>query len=63
MWEDHQSPPPLPGKLKRQIVTAAIVALVSIGASAASCVGQSFARRQALALEAIQRELEGRCAR
>lgn len=46
---------------RNQIIGAALVGGLTIGASAMSCVGQSFSLRQARALEAIQHAIEGRC--
>ena len=47
---------------RNQILGAALVGGLTVGASAMSCIGQSFSLRQARALESIQRALEGRCA-
>jgi hypothetical protein len=58
--------PPNKNALRRKIIIAALIAAVGVGASAMSCVGQSFSYRQARALESIDRHLEAiqsKCAR
>ena len=49
-------------RMRNQLLGAALLGGLSVGVSVMSCVGQSFALRQARALEAIQHALEGHCA-
>lgn len=43
--------------LRRKLLAAVLVAAVGLGASAMSCVGQSFSLRQARAQEGIEQQL------
>jgi len=47
------------GSLFRKFLYAVLVAAIGIGASFASCIGQSFSLRQARALESIETQLQG----
>lgn len=51
------APPPQRRLLGGKILGALLVAGIGVGASAASCVGQSFSLRQARALEGIEQQL------
>ena len=51
-------PPPSRGALRRKLLLAGLVAMIGIGASVLSCVGQSFSYRQAHALEGIEQQLK-----
>jgi hypothetical protein len=44
-----------------QLLAAALMGGLSVGVAVMSLIGQSFALRQARALEAIQHAVEGRC--
>jgi len=48
---------------RRKLIGAVLIAALGAGASAASCVGQSFSYRQAKALEAISKQLAEGCKR
>ena len=50
--------PPGKGSMRRKIIIAALIAGVGVGASAMSCVGQSFSLRQARAQEGIEQQLK-----
>ena len=58
------TPEPVPGgqpggaALRRKLLVAILIAAVGIGASAMSCVGQSFSYRQARAMEGIEQQLK-----
>lgn len=57
--EPPAGPPRGRGALRRKILFASLIALIGVGASFASCVGQSFSLRQARALESIEVQLQG----
>ena len=66
MWADAQAsgsavptpePPPDQKSLRRKLLVAILVAVVGVGASFMSCIGQSFSLRQARALEGIEQQL------
>lgn len=46
------------GALRGKLLGAVLIAVVGIGASIMSCVGQSFSYRQARALEGIEQQLK-----
>lgn len=55
------SPEALPDErrgLKRKLLVAVLIAVVGVGASIMSCVGQSFSYRQARAMEGIEHQLK-----
>lgn len=52
-------PAPMPSRAGHgKLIGAILVAGVGIGASALSCVGQSFSLRQARALEGIEQQVQ-----
>jgi hypothetical protein len=56
---------PAPRGISAKLLGAILIAAIGLGASALSCVGQSFSLRQARALEGIERhllEIERSCA-
>jgi hypothetical protein len=50
-------PPPSRWSLRSKLLGAILFAGIGVGASAMSCVGQSFSLRQARALEGIEQQL------
>jgi hypothetical protein len=57
-WPGPANPPPRAGRSARaKLLGAILIAGVGVGASALSCVGQSFSLRQARALEGIEQQL------
>ena len=50
-------PPPSRWSLRSKLFGALLIAGIGVGASAMSCVGQSFSLRQARALEGIEQQL------
>jgi hypothetical protein len=51
-------PPPNKRSLRKKLLIAGLIAGIGVGASAMSCVGQSFSYRQAHALEGIEQQLK-----
>jgi hypothetical protein len=51
------APPPSRWSLRSKLIGAILFAGIGVGASAMSCVGQSFSFRQARALEGIEQQL------
>ena len=49
--------------LRRKLIVGILIGALGAGASALSCVGQSFSYRQAKALEAISKQLAEGCKR
>jgi uncharacterized protein HemX len=43
--------------MRRKLIGAVLIAVIGLGASVMSCVGQSFGLRQARALEGIEQQL------
>jgi hypothetical protein len=52
------APPPSRWSLRSKLFGALLFAGIGVGASAMSCVGQSFSLRQARALEGIEQQLK-----
>ena len=59
MMPSSGSAPPGKGSLRKKLLIAALIAVIGLGASIMSCVGQSFSYRQARAMEGIEQELKG----
>lgn len=51
-------PPPSKSALRKKLLIAGLIAGIGVGASAMSCVGQSFSYRQARAMEGIEQQLK-----
>lgn len=56
--EMPQQRPPSRWPARRKLLVAILIAGIGVGASAMSCVGQSFSLRQARALEGIEHHLQ-----
>jgi hypothetical protein len=57
MLVNAQPPPEVRRAMRRKLVGAVLIAVIGLGASFMSCIGQSFGLRQARALEGIEQQL------